>query len=456
MKRIIGFSALVAVAALGLFAISCGKNSDNAAATTEAKRYHCPMHPEVVSDKPGSCPKCNMALEPTKAHQPAKAGIDHWTCSMHPFIRSDKPGLCPQCKMELTPVYKPGVEGAPTSPGAVYVSPQRQQLIGIRTEVVAKRALTKIIRTTATIKPDETRWTQINPRIGGWVEELYVDYTGKLVEKGQPLFKLYSPELVLTQKEYLNALNSGSASLIRAARRRLDLWLISDDQVAELEKTGEASDMMIVRSPATGFVIKKDLFKGKAFMAGETLYEIADLSRVWLRGVIYEYELPLLQLGQKARVTLPAFPGEEFEATVTYIYPTLNEMTRTIEVRLDLPNPNFRFKPDMWANVEIEVDLGERLVVPRDAVVETGQRRVAFVDLGNGYFEPRQLRLGQRVNNWLEILDGLHENEKIVTAATFLIDAESRWKTAMEGMRPATGDSGERKAEREDAATHRH
>jgi len=407
MKRIIAVVVVASAVALGLAAVSCGKKSDVPTASAKAGKYQCPMHPQVVKDKPGNCPICGMQLELVEGIGGAHA---HGTGSV--------------------------VNGRVV----VVVSPERQQQIGLRTEVVKRQKLARTIRASATVEYDETRWTQVFPRVGGYVQELYVDYTGKPVEKGQPLLKLYSPDLLAAQKEYLNALKAGDASLIRAARRRLELWQISDDQVTELEHRGEASDTLELRSPASGYVIKKNVFKGKAFMAmtsesaGDVLYEIADLSHVWVHAFVYEYELPFVKVGQPAHIKLPYFPDKVFDAKVTFIYPHLDPVSRTVEVRVEADNPNLELRPDMWGNVEIEADIGEGLVVPASAVIDTGERSIAFVDLGGGQLEPRELKIAVRTDDYYQVAHGVKEDERVVTHALFLVDSESQLKAAATDM----------------------
>ena len=343
---------------------------------------------------------------------------------------------------------KQGVKMTEISGDAVFVSPERQQISGIRFGQVSVQNMEKVILTVGKLEFDEKKIATVSPKIGGWVEDLYVDYTGKMVRKGQPLLSIYSPDLVSAQEEFLLALkikkiytaqpsaewSSQGESLLQSARKRLLLWDISPKQVENLEKTGEIKKNLVLYSPVDGFVMEKMVFKGMGIMPGTSLYKIGDLSSVWVIADIYEYELPFVQVGQKALITLAYYPGESFEGTATYIYPSVDPKTRTAKVRFDLPNPEFRLKPEMWANVELKIPLGRKLAVPEDAVMDTGEMQMAFVDRGQGYFEPRHIQVGSKVKGYYEVLSGLRDGEKVVTSANFLIDSESRLSGAMGGM----------------------
>jgi membrane fusion protein, copper/silver efflux system len=323
---------------------------------------------------------------------------------------------------------------------AVFVSAERQQISGIRFGQVSVQNMEKVIQTVGRLEFDEKKVTMVNPKIGGWIEDLYVDYTGKMVQKGQPLLSIYSPDLVSAQEEYLLALkikesetaqpsaewSSQGESLLQSARKRLLLWDISPRQIENLEKTGEIKKDLVLSSPVDGFVMEKMVFKGMGIMPGTTLYKIGDLSSIWVIADIYEYELPFVQIGQKASISLSYFPGESFEGTATYIYPSVDPKTRTAKVRFDLPNPEFKLKPEMWANVGLKIPLGRKLVVPEDAVMDSGTMQMVFIDRGQGYFESRHIQVGSKVQGYYEVLSGLREGEKVVTSANFLIDSESK------------------------------
>jgi len=333
------------------------------------------------------------------------------------------------------------------SPGTVNISPERQQMIGVKIGTVERRHLEKVIRTTGRVDYDEKRLVTISTKIGGWVEDLYVDFTGAYVKKGQPLLTIYSPELVSTQEEYLVALRaregfmkspfpevaSSGNSLAESARRRLKLWDISDDQIKALEQSGQPQKTLTLHSPYGGFLLERMVYRGMNVTPGMALFKLADLSVVWIYADIYEHELPLIRLGQVASVKLAYLPAETFTGKVIYIYPSLDPKSRTAKVRLEFPNPKGRLKPEMYADVSLKIDLGEKLVVPEGAVNDTGIRQVAFIDKGSGYFEPREVKLGVKVDDYYEVIEGLKPGDRVVTSANFLIDSESKFKEAVGG-----------------------
>ena len=334
------------------------------------------------------------------------------------------------------------------APGTVQISPQRQQLIGVKIGTVEIKPLEKVIRTVGRVDYDEKRIVTVSLKIGGWIEDLYVDFTGRFVRKGEPLLTIYSPELVSTQEEYLLALEAkksltkssfpevaGSGdSLVESARRRLKLWDITDEEIRNLEETGKAKKTLTLYAPFTGFVLEKSAYKGMNVMPGIALYKLADLSVVWLYADIYEYELPFIRLGQQASIQLSYIPGETFTGKAIYIYPSLNPETRTAKVRFELPNPHGKLKPEMYANVEIKVHLGQKLTVPEGAIIDTGLRQLAIIDKGNGYFEPREVKVVRGTEHYYEVIKGLRAGERVVTSANFLIDSESNLKEAVGGM----------------------
>jgi Cu(I)/Ag(I) efflux system membrane fusion protein len=325
------------------------------------------------------------------------------------------------------------------TPGMVQVSLERQQLIGVKFGQVERKSIEKLIRTVGRIDYDEKRLVTISPKIGGWIEELYVNFTGKYVRQGEPLLTIYSPELVSAQEEYLIALRTAKALgdqdfLVESAKRRLKLWDISDEQIKELEQRGQVAKTLTLHSPFTGFVLERMAFKGMNVMPGMALFKLADLSTVWLYADIYEYELPLIRLGQEALIELSYYPGDFFRGQVIYIYPYLDQTTRTAKIRFQFPNPRGQLKPGMYANVQIKIPLGTKLVVPEEAIIDTGERQIAILDRGSGYFEPRPVKLGPKVDNYYVVLEGLKEGERLVTSANFLIDSESKLKEALGGM----------------------
>jgi Cu(I)/Ag(I) efflux system membrane fusion protein len=334
------------------------------------------------------------------------------------------------------------------TPGTVQITPDRQQLIGVKIGLVEMKALEKVIRTVGRVDYDEKRLVTVSPKIGGWIEDLFVDFTGRYVRQGEPLLTIYSPELVSTQEEYLIALRAkkdltkssfpeiaGSGnSLAESAKRRLKLWDISDDQIKALEETGRPQKALTLHSSFSGFVLEKMAYKGMNVMPGMALFKLADLSVVWLIADIYEYDLPFIRLGQQAVIQFSYFSGESFVGKAIYIYPYLDPNTRTAKVRFEFPNPHGKLKPEMYASVEIKVSLGQKLAVPEGAVIDTGLRQIVIVDKGSGYFEPREIKVGAKVDNYYEVVKGLKSGERVVTSANFLIDSESKLKEAMGGM----------------------
>ncbi len=339
-------------------------------------------------------------------------------------------------------------------PGSVMVSPERQQLIGLKTGLVEYRSIDRTIRTVGVVEFDERRLSDVNIKIEGWIESLLVNFTGERVKKGQPLLTIYSPDLVSTQEEYLQALRaretlaksrfadivSGAETLVNASKRRLQYWDISDEEIAALERTGTPRKSMTIYSPIDGVVIEKMALRGKKVMPGESLYKVADLSTIWVQAEIYEYEISAVTLGQTAGITLTSYPGERFRGKVSYIYPILTEKTRTVKVRFEFPNTNdWKLKPQMYANVELRIPFGKRLVVPDEAILDSGTQQLVFIDGGQGTFVPREVTVGVRADGYTEILTGLSAGERVVTSANFLIDSESQLKAVVGGMRGMPG-----------------
>lgn len=349
-----------------------------------------------------------------------------------------------------------GMGGGGMAPGMVMVSPQKQQLIGVRTAIVETRPLNRTVRTVGTVTYDETKLTHVHSKIEGWVEKLYVNYNGKLVEKGQPLFTIYSPDLLATQQEFLLAIKaqerlgssslaevrSGAASLVEASKRRLALWDISEKQIHDLAERGEPQRTLTIYAPHSGFVIKKDVNAGMRIMPDKELYTIADLSTVWVNVDIYESEIPFVKVGQRATITLSYYPGESFNGRVSYIYPYLDDKTRTAKVRLEFPNPGFKLKPEMYVNAEIKIDAGQHLAIPTESVLDSGLRKLVFVDKGNGHFEPKEVKLGARMDGHYQVLSGLDAGQKIAASSVFLLDSESRLSEAMGAMAGMPGMEG--------------
>ena len=348
--------------------------------------------------------------------------------------------------MDYVPVYA-GEEPA-ASGNQIKISVDKVQKLGVRSEPAAMRTLDKVVRAAGRIEIDERRVFAIAPKFEGWVERLFVNVTGQPVAKGQPLFEVYSPELVSAQREYAIASDAvkslkdagddpqaGMKRLANSSLARLKNWDISDEQVKALAQSGEATRTLTFRSPVSGIVMDKKAMQGMRFMPGDTLYQVADLSAVWVVADIFEQDIALVRTGSKAKVTISAYPGQVFEGTITYVYPTLKPETRTVPVRLEVANPRQQLKPAMFAQIELSVGgKGKVLTVPNSAVIDSGTRRIVLVQLAEGRFEPRNVKLGDRTDNYVEVMEGIKEGEQVVVAANFLIDAESNLKAAIGGF----------------------
>ncbi|HET8676146.1 MAG TPA: efflux RND transporter periplasmic adaptor subunit [Blastocatellia bacterium] len=369
--------------------------------------------------------------------------ILYWVDPMHPSYKSDKPGTAPDCNMDLVPVYEGEQTASGMPEGAIQISPERQQLIGVTYGAVGYEAVSKTIRAVGRIAYDETRISHVHTKIEGWIEEVNVDFVGKEVKQGEPLLSIYSPDLLQSQQEYLLALKGrrelgessfreaamGADSLFESAKQRLELWDMTEDQIAQLERTGKPLKAVPLYAPASGFVLTRNAYIKQRVTADTELYSIADLSSVWVIADIYEYEAVEVSVGQMATVTLAYMPGRTFKGKVAYIYPQVNATTRTLKARIEVANPGFKLKPEMFANVELSVSYGKSLVIPQEAVMDSGSEQTVFVGLDGGYFEPRRVRLGAKVNDKYIVLGGLKAGERIVTSGNFLIDSESKLKS---------------------------
>jgi Cu(I)/Ag(I) efflux system membrane fusion protein len=317
----------------------------------------------------------------------------------------------------------------------VQISPQRQQLIGVRTGRVTKDRLLMSIRAVGIIEPDQTRLARLHTRIGGWVTKVYVNFVGQNVKKGDPLLEIYSPDLLATQEEYLNALEAGQKPLAAMARRRLELWGVPSNEIRELEKSRKARETLTLPSPISGRVLNRNVLEGARVDPEMELYRIADLSVVWLQAKIYEYELLHIEIGQPVHIILASEPERDLNGKVAFIEPVLQETTRTVNVRVTIDNPKDEFKPGMYADLIIDHDMGEGLLVPESALLRTGTRSLAFRVLAGDRFEPVEVKLGPyQFKERFQVLAGLSEGDEIVTSAGFLIDAESRLKSATSAM----------------------
>jgi RND family efflux transporter MFP subunit len=379
-----------------------------------------------------------------EAKEAKKAAGYH--CPMHPNFRSDKPGDCGICGMRLVPDEAPEQPAAETAAagempaGAMYISPEKQQLIGVTYGAAEYTTSTGSFRATGKVVIDETRVVKVQTRIEGWIEQVFANVTGDPVKKGDPLVTIYSPEMLATQQELLLALKSrevmkGSAlesgkehgeSLVAAARKRLELWDLSAEQIARIEKTGQPIRNVTVYAPASGHVMTRNAYPKQRVTAETELYTLADLSRVWIIADVFENEASNVRIGSAATITLTYAGGRRIGGRVTHIHPQLEAATRTLQVRLEADNPRLVMKPEMFVDVEFPVGGGRRLTVPATAVLDTGLRQTVFVDLGGGHIEPRQVRTGERLGDRVEIVSGLKEGERVATSGNFLLDSETQ------------------------------
>lgn len=471
LGKVLRVSAIVAAIALtvGVFRsrVSAIFQHQPAASQTTSSRserkalyWYDAMSPQHHYEKPGKAPD-GMDLVPqyaednasesasaTSASEPGdERKILFWYDPMHPAYKADKPGIAPDCGMQLVPKYADD-ETARMSVGTIKIAPDKQQLIGVRTATVARQSLVRSVRTTGQLTGDETKLAHVHVKVTGYIDKVYVDYVGQLVNKGQPLFTLYSPDLVATEEEYLIAkrgakdlgksqfpeVSQGSESLLRSTRERLKLWDISDEQIKRLDETGEVTKTLTFYSPVSGFVTDRKAFPQTAITPDMDLYLITDLSTIWVNADVYEYEVPFVKVGQTADMQLSYYAGKTYAGKITYIYPTVDPVSRTVKVRIEFPNPNFDLKPQMFANVQLKINYGKQIEVPQEAIMDSGDKQYVFVVHNGGVFEPRVIQMGAKLEGNVVILSGLNAGESIVTSGNFLIDSESRLKSAMAGM----------------------
>ena len=432
----------------------------SAAAASSERRvlyWYDAMNPQHHYDKPGKAPD-GMDLVPMYAEGEAappqsatpelsERTVLYWYDPMHPRYKSDKPGKAPDCGMDLVPKYA-DEQATKMAPGTVMISASKQQLIGVRTTEAVRETLDRDVRTTGQIMADETRIAHVHVKINGFIDQIFVDYVGQLVKKGQPLFTLYSPDLVSTQEEYLIAkrgerslgsspfpeISQGSQSLLRSTGERLKLWDISDEQIKKLDATGEVSRTLTFYSPIDGFVMDRKAFPQTSVTPDTELYTVSDLSSVWVNADIFEYEVPFVKIGQHANMQLSYYPGKTWDGHVSYIYPTVDPTTRTVKVRMEFPNPEFKLKPQMFADIELKISYGNQIVVPQEAVLDSGKEQRVFIAKGDGYFEPRHITIGAKLDGKVVVLSGLKAGETVVSSGNFLIDSESRLKGDMSSM----------------------
>jgi membrane fusion protein, copper/silver efflux system len=422
---ILGFLAAAALLTGGYFAYT-HRGTLISMKTAPKRLYHCPMHPTYISDKPGDCPICGMKLVPI---EPASSG-------QHAGHETGASAGQQAMAESMVPGYAP-----------VAIPAERIQSMGIMLAEASRLSLDQSFRTYGRVTYDETRIHHVHTRFEGYIEDLFVNYTGQFVTKGQPLFSVYSPELYATQNEYLLALRAkeqsrqskessgiggeSSIDLVAAARERLALWNIGDQEIRDLERTRKPSRALTIFSPASGYVTSKTAVHGLKVTPADNLYDIVDLSVVWVLADIYEVNLPFVQTGQPAAMDLDYRPGKTWRGKVVFIDPTLDASTRTVKARLEFANPNNELKPEMYAHVVIGGSRATGIAVPESAVIATGERDIVFVAKGDGVFEPREVVLGVHVRNMYEIKQGVSEGEKVVTGANFLLDSESKLKAAV-------------------------
>jgi len=408
---------------------------------TQGQEWTCAMHPQYVSDKPGDCPICGMRLVPRTgaAAQPSGAADKprplFYRSPMNPNQTSPVPRK-DEMGMDYVPVF------ASAGPQTVTIDPSQQRLIGMKTVEIRKGTLSQTIRTTGRVVADERRLFKVTARFDGFIEKLYADFTGKLVKKGDPLLSIYSPDLLATEQEYLLALKSratfahaGLADVAGAARDRLRLFGISDGEIDGIAARGEPLRAMTLHAPISGFITVKTAIAGARVAPEAPLFEVADLSRVWVLADVYEQELPRLKLGQQASLKLSYWPEREWRGQVTYIYPTVDEKTRTVKVRIEVDNPKYELKPEMFGDVLIASAPRSVLLVPDDAVIDSGTRKLVFVVLGEGRLQARQIEVGLHSESGYEVVSGLTEGERVASGASFLLDSEAQLKAAVSSMR---------------------
>jgi Cu(I)/Ag(I) efflux system membrane fusion protein/cobalt-zinc-cadmium efflux system membrane fusion protein len=405
--------------------------------------WTCGMHPQVLESEPGQCPICRMNLTPVAQEDSAEA----WTCSMCPEVRESGPGQCPMCGMDLIPVESEASHEQHDN--VVKIDPAVVQNMGVLTEEVARRDVRRRIKAVGYLDYDQEKMVSVTTKYTGFVEKVFVNYLGQPVEKGDPLFEVYSPELVQTEEELLSALafsrrmeeasedaKARAVGLVEAARTRLSYWDIAPEQVEELERTGEVFRTLTVTAPASGVVMKRmHGLEGMAIRPGMEALHISDMSTMWLTVEVFEDQLPWVATGSRAEVSLTYFPGDSFTGRVLFVEPELSEKTRTAKLALRVPNSKGKLRVGMYATVVFEpVAVREAITIPAHAVLRTGERNIAVLSLGEGRFAPREIELGMEGDGYIQVLSGLEEGDEVVTSAQFLIDSESSLREAIHKM----------------------
>ena len=463
---------------LSLISACDGKNKPE-----DAVKYQCPMHPTYIADKPGSCPICGMNLVPIKksktessgktgeteknkeVRQPAPpSSIDRkilfYRSPMDPSITSPVPAK-DEMGMDYVPVYadeasspekKKEVKGLAT----VIIDEKGIRLAGVQVAEAVRRPMAGDIKAAGIVKADESRVRHVHIKSSGWIDKLYVNTTGQLVKAGQRLLAIYSPQLLASQEEFLRArenamrfagssipeVRKGGEDILKAARKRLELFDIPETLIQEIEKTGKPQRTVTLLAPVSGFVTVKQVYEGQEVEPGMELYTITDLSQVWVEADFYEFESHLVSAGQTGVISFPYGSKKEITGQVAYIYPYLDPQSRTIRARFTLPNSDFSLKPEMYATVLMKVAIAESVVVPDSAVMNTGLRQIVFVDMGGGQFEPREVKTGYRDGGFVQVLSGVAAKEKVVVRANFLLDSESRLRAAILESAKASGKGG--------------
>ncbi len=384
--------------------------------------YQCPMHPQIIQEQKGDCPICGMTLVERKMiykngkWEPYEEGMEHKGHEEHEGGKMEEKEIKTETSLGLAEVK---------------ISPEKQFLIGVKKDTVKIKNLEKVIKTYGKVDYKESKIYEINIKFGGWIEKLYANYEGMYVKKNDKLFEIYSPDIYQSIKELKLAYEKKDTLLLKNVKQKFNIWGIRDFQIEEILKDKEDRRTITFYSPYEGFIIKKEIFEGMEVRPGMTIYRIADLREVWVYGEIYEYEVNLIKKGDEAFITLSYFPEKIFKGKVNYIYPYLNPETRTTKVRIEISNQDFSLKPNMYVNIEIKVNYGKKLVIPKSAVLYTGEKNIVFVDKGEGTFEPREVKLGISGEDFYEVIEGVRKGEVVVTSANFLIDSESSLKAAL-------------------------
>lgn len=419
MKKIFLFLSLFSIF---LYISSCRSQQKTPKEGEIRTLYQCPMHPQIIQEKKGDCPICGMTLVERKMiyknsrWEPYEEGMEHKGHEEPEGSKIEEKGVETETSLGLAEVKIP---------------PEKQLLIGVKKDTVKIKNLEKLIKTYGKVDYKESNIYEINLKFGGWIEKLYAGYEGMYVKRNDKLFEIYSPDIYQSIKELKLAYEKKDTLLLKNVKQKFNIWGIRDFQIEEILKDKEDRRTITFYSPYEGFIIKKEIFEGMEVKPGMTIYRIADLREVWVYGEIYEYEVNLIKKGNEAFITLSYFPEKIFKGKVNYIYPYLNPETRTTKVRVEIPNQDFSLKPNMYVNIEIKVNYGKKLVIPKSAVLYTGERNIVFVDKGGGTFEPREVKLGISDEDFYEVIDGVKEGEVVVTSANFLIDSESSLKAAL-------------------------